>query len=57
VWDNALTDESDRFQYLLLGHPSPLHPQQKMIRPEALVIEVQLLYTIIRAADDEPLIA
>jgi hypothetical protein len=34
-----------------------LNPQQKMIRPEALMIEAQLLDTIIRAADDEPLIA
>jgi hypothetical protein len=43
VWNNALTNESDRFQYLLLGHPSPLNPQQKMVRPEALAIEAQLL--------------
>jgi hypothetical protein len=57
VWNDALTDESDRFQYLLLGHPGPLHPQQKMVRPEALVVEAQLLHTIVRAADDEPLIA
>jgi hypothetical protein len=57
VWNNALTDESDRFQYLLLGHPSPLNPQQKMVRPEALAIEAQLLHTVIWAPDDEPLIA
>jgi len=57
VWNNALTDESDRFQYLLLGHPGPLNPQQKMVRPEALAIEAQLLHTVIWAPDDEPLIA
>jgi hypothetical protein len=57
VWNNALTDESDRFQHLLLGHACPLDPQQNMVDPEALVIEAQLLHTVIRAADDEALIA
>ena len=57
VWNNALTDESDRFQYLLLGHPSPLNPQSKMVRPEALVIEAQLFHTAIWAPNDEALIA
>jgi hypothetical protein len=56
VRNDALTDESDRFQYLRFGHSSPLHPQQKMVGSQALVIKAQLLNTIIWAADDEPLI-
>jgi hypothetical protein len=56
VRNDALTDQSDRFQYLLLGRSSPLNSQQKMIGSEALGVETQLLDTIIWAAADEPLI-
>jgi len=56
AWNDALTEQLNGLQYLLLGHTCPLYPQQKMFRPESLMISQQLLHTIIGGPDDEPLI-
>jgi hypothetical protein len=53
----VLAEQLNGLQYLHLGDTCPLHPQQKMIRPESLMIAEQLFHTIIGGPDDEPLIA